>query len=74
MKPNYKAELEKLGFELICYKQADYFTEDRIAIAVKTSEFAIIDTKFLDLRDAANLYKDKENYNSWGFAAILCQV
>ena len=44
MKPFYKAELNKLGFELICYKPADYFTEDRIAIAVRKSAFKVLDT------------------------------
>ena len=70
--PFFRAELEKLGFDLICYKPADFHTEDRIAIAVKKSEFEVLETKFIDLREAAKEYRNKEKYITWGYMAILC--
>ena len=67
----YKDHLENLGFQLICYKPHDFFTEDRIIIAIKTREFTLLDTKFIDLNDIVKLYKNQKYFN-WGNYFMLC--
>ena len=68
----YKAKLNELGFELVCHKAQDYFTEDRVAIAVRTDQFTILETKFINLNDAAKLFDDDKRYTSWGNQSVLC--
>ena len=67
----YEEKLKELGFQLIRNKQESKLKNHEIAIAIKTSQYTLLDFELINLNDVASLYDNDPDFKKDN-QAMLC--